>query len=160
MFKIAILSVGVAVAAIGCAHASLSDPVVARTGGADTNDGYQAALAAVRADGYAIVEGSEQSGYLSVASKSCSQHPSTRSIAISVWPGSVRLDAALSNGQLASESDVALLRREMQELAWSIAGRARALAGEVARPVSTRPYGYDVDQTLRNGPYSYPGGLQ
>ncbi len=160
MLRVAVLGLGVALVAVGCAHASLSDPVVARTGGADTNDGYQAALAAVRADDYQVVEGTQQSGYLRVASKLGGDRPAAGSIGISIWPGSIRLDASFPEGRAASESDVARLHREMQTLAWAIAGRARALAGEATGPALMRPYGNGVDRSWRSGSDPYAAGLR
>jgi hypothetical protein len=160
MLRLAGLGLVVAMLVGGCGRASLTDPVVARTGRADTNDGYQAALAAVHADGYEVVAGSQESGYLRVWSKSTSNDQAPRAIEISVWPGSIRLDAALAKGETASETDATLMRREMQELAWAIAGRARALAGEAAGPVTTRPYSNDGDRPWRVEPYPSSGGLQ
>lgn len=160
MRRVAVLGLSVSLAAVGCAHASLSDPVVARTGGADTNDGYLAALAAVRADDYQVVEGTQQSGYLRVTSKLGGDRFAPGSIGISIWPGSVRLDASLRKGQAASESDVARLHQEMQMLAWAIAARARALAGEAIGPATTRPYANTFDRSWRSGADPYAGGLR
>lgn len=125
--------------AVACGPAVLSDPVMARTGSADANDGYEASLASVQAGGYRIVDCDKASGYLRVVSKMDHNGSPLHSIEISTWTGSIRLSAEVHAGLTASPSEVTALHREMQQLARAIEGRARMLAGEATG--SARPLG-------------------
>jgi hypothetical protein len=130
---------------IACASPALTEPVVANTGTARSNDGYEAALAAAEAGGYSVVVDDAKHAFVRVRSRTSTEtDPNTAVfLELKAWKGSIDVQVKLPHGLLLDERRLHQVLGERRELLWAAATRARLIAGEsLNRDID--PLGRDV----------------
>jgi len=117
---------------IACARPALTEPVVANTGSARSYDGYEAAVAAAEAGGYRIVVTDEKNAFVRVQSQTSQGSNPSNAVFLDVkaWKGSVDVSVTIPQGLLLDSPRQERVLNERRELAWSVATRARLIAGE------------------------------
>ena len=109
----------------------LGNPVVADTGTAEARDGYEAALATVESQGYLVAAKDQPRHHLRVIAKPTSAGESSVAyFDIQAMPGAVGIFVETPGRRAPEEPEARELRRQMEQLAWGIGGRARILGGE------------------------------
>lgn len=119
-------------AAVSCAGPALNEPMVANTGTARSNDGFEAAVAAAEAGGYPLVVKDEKHAFIRVQSRTSSGLDPSNTVFLDVkaWKGSVDVHIAVPQGLALEEPRLGRVLSERKELAWAVATRARLIAGE------------------------------
>jgi hypothetical protein len=119
---------------LGCSS-QLGNPVVADTGAAEARDGYEAALATVESQGYNVAVNDRQRHHLRVVAKPTTAGASSVAyFDIQALPGAVGIFVQTPGRHEPEQAEARELRRQMEQLAWGIGGRARILGGELSSP--------------------------
>ena len=132
---------GLFLAVQSCASAATRNPVVANTGIAKSDEGYEAALATAEAEGYPVIVKDKAHAYLRVASKSQASEGQCVGcyFEIKAWPGCVDVGYKSSTGRDLTGPEAKQLHQEGTQLAWAISTRARLLAGVPLGPTNVAP---------------------
>jgi hypothetical protein len=135
------LSLLMALSLGGCVKSNLQQSVIVDTGRARSVDGYEAAVAAAEAGGYPIVVKDPKHSFVRIRSRLSGVPPSDASVYLDVkaWSGAVDVRVTTSPGLVLADSQQDQLRAERRDLLWSIASRARLIAGEPMGPSGTDP---------------------
>ncbi len=118
------LLLGILPIAIACTSGSLPTPVVLRTRSAEPQVGYEAARAAVRAQGYPVVVDDPNRSYLQVRTKTGNDY-----IGIQALPGVVDIFVQGPDGRPLATRIPADVRRQMERIARGIGRRTPLLSG-------------------------------
>jgi hypothetical protein len=136
MRYLTLLSVALALLALSCAGMAITEPLIASTGNATSWEGYEAALATAEAEGYRIIEKDADHSFLRLQSRTLGGPESDSSVnfEIQAWRWEIDINVKVPHDLLLVDSQVQQLNAERKNLAWSIASRARFMAGESRGP--------------------------
>jgi len=137
------LLIALLASATNCAAGSmLNEPLVASTGSARSNDGYEAALAAAEAGGFPVVIKDETNAFVRVQSRTSLGLAPTNCVFLDIkaWKGFVDVHIAVPRGLSLEEPRLGRVIGERRELAWAVATRARLIAGEPISSDATDPH--------------------
>ncbi len=124
----------------GCTGANLGNPVLADTGAAEARDGYEAALATLESQGYLVAVKDPERRFLRILAKPVpGASPTGTYFDLQAMPGAVGIYLLLPQATAPLPAIVRQYRRQMEQLAWGIGGRARIMGGELSPPTEPPP---------------------
>ena len=111
---------------------------------ARSNDGYEAAIAAAEAGGYAIIVSDEKHAFVRVQSRTSLGLDPSKGVFLDLkaWKGTVDVSVTVPQGLALDEPRLGRVLTERKELAWAVATRARLIAGEPISETGNVPGAY------------------